>query len=298
MTTLQPSGTLRIGGSDLEYRMIGPMPDKAPTIVMLHEGLGSVGLWGDFPDRLQAATGAGVFVYSRAGYGQSSPAGLPRKPDYMHAEALDVLPKLLDTIGFRRGLLLGLALILPVLDVERIVWSGFGQVGVGGSIGYSQRKARAYASAMSGGTGQLTTDVFTAFHLLPITIGASYRFTELDSRWGIPVVPYVRASLAYYAWWITDPNGNFAKVCKDGGEEPDCAQNRALGASLGVVGAVGLAIRAERIDGATAMSMRQSGIEHAGIYGELSVGRVDGFGSATKLSVGDRTWFAGVDFEF
>lgn len=105
--TLQPSGTLPIGSSDLEYRMIGPTPDKAPTIVMLHEGLGSVGLWGDFPEKLQAATGAGVFVYSRAGYGYSSPAKLPRRPDYMHVEALDVLPKVLDAIGFRRGLLLG-----------------------------------------------------------------------------------------------------------------------------------------------------------------------------------------------
>ena len=74
---------------------------------MLHEGLGCVGLWGDFPDKIQAAAGAGVFVYSRAGYGQSSPAKLPRQPDYMHAEALDVLPKILDAIGFRRGLLLG-----------------------------------------------------------------------------------------------------------------------------------------------------------------------------------------------
>jgi pimeloyl-ACP methyl ester carboxylesterase len=107
MTDLQPSGTLSIGDARLEYRMIGPAPDKAPTIVMLHEGLGSVGLWGDFPEKLQAATGAGVFVYSRAGYGASSPATLPRKPDYMHVEALDVLPKLLDAIGFRRGLLLG-----------------------------------------------------------------------------------------------------------------------------------------------------------------------------------------------
>ena len=105
--TLQPSGFLRIGQSDLEYRMIGPSPDAAPTIVMLHEGLGSAALWGDFPDRLQAATGAGVFVYSRAGYGASSPVTLPRPLDYMHREALDVLPRLLDAIGFRRGLLLG-----------------------------------------------------------------------------------------------------------------------------------------------------------------------------------------------
>jgi pimeloyl-ACP methyl ester carboxylesterase len=107
MTALAPSGSLRIGASDLEYRLIGPAPEDAPTIVMLHEGLGSVGLWGDFPDQLQAATGAGVFLYSRAGYGASSPVTLPRPLDYMQIEALQVLPKLLAAIGFRRGLLVG-----------------------------------------------------------------------------------------------------------------------------------------------------------------------------------------------
>ena len=107
MTTLSPSGFLTIGAARLEYRMIGPSPESAATIVMLHEGLGSAGLWGDFPEKLQAATGAGVFVYSRAGYGHSTPVKLPRPIDYMHVEALDVLPKLLDKIGFRRGMLLG-----------------------------------------------------------------------------------------------------------------------------------------------------------------------------------------------
>src|ERR1700716_2355074 len=107
MTTLSPSGFLRIGAADLEYRMIGPAPEDAPTIVMLHEGLGSAALWGDFPDKLQAATGAGVLVYSRAGYGASTPVTLPRPLDYMHIEALEILPDLLDKIGFRRGLLLG-----------------------------------------------------------------------------------------------------------------------------------------------------------------------------------------------
>jgi pimeloyl-ACP methyl ester carboxylesterase len=104
---LLPTGFLTVGSSELEYRMIGPSPDEAPTIVMLHEGLGSAALWGDFPERLQAATGAGVFVYSRAGYGASSPVRLPRPLDYMQVEALDVLPKLLDAIGFRRGILVG-----------------------------------------------------------------------------------------------------------------------------------------------------------------------------------------------
>jgi pimeloyl-ACP methyl ester carboxylesterase len=107
MTALAPSGFLRIGASDLEYRMIGASPGDAPTIVMLHEGLGCAALWGDFPEKLQAATGVGVFVYSRAGYGASTRVEQPRPLDYMNIEALDILPKLLDSIGFRRGLLLG-----------------------------------------------------------------------------------------------------------------------------------------------------------------------------------------------
>jgi pimeloyl-ACP methyl ester carboxylesterase len=104
---LDDSGFLDLGTQRLEYRMIGPRPDAAPTLVLLHEGLGCAGLWGDFPDRLQAATGAGVFVFSRAGYGQSSPVPLPRPLSYMHDEAREVLPRLLDAIGFKRGLLIG-----------------------------------------------------------------------------------------------------------------------------------------------------------------------------------------------
>ncbi|MGY3371147.1 pimeloyl-ACP methyl ester carboxylesterase [Bradyrhizobium sp. GM2.4] len=107
MTNLAPTGFLSIGDASLEYKWLAPQSADAPTIVMLHEGLGSVGLWGDFPEKLREATSAGIFVYSRAGYGQSSKVALPRPLDYMQREALDVLPKILDAIGFRRGLLLG-----------------------------------------------------------------------------------------------------------------------------------------------------------------------------------------------
>ena len=65
---LTDNGFLSNGSQSLEYRFIGSTPDKAPTLVLLHEGLGCVGLWGDFPDKLAQATGCGVFVYSRAGY--------------------------------------------------------------------------------------------------------------------------------------------------------------------------------------------------------------------------------------
>lgn len=105
--TLSDQGFLDLPPLRLEYRMIGPRPDAGPTIVMLHEGLGSAGLWGSFPDEIAAATGAGVLVYSRAGYGKSRAGRLPRSVKFMHDEALTVLPRVLDAIGFERGLLLG-----------------------------------------------------------------------------------------------------------------------------------------------------------------------------------------------
>jgi pimeloyl-ACP methyl ester carboxylesterase len=74
---------------------------------MLHEGLGSVSMWDSFPDRLAAATGVGVFAYSRAGYGKSSPVHLPRPLSYMEDEARQTLPRVLSAIGFSRGLLIG-----------------------------------------------------------------------------------------------------------------------------------------------------------------------------------------------
>ena len=105
--TLSDEGFLELAPLRLEYRMIGPRPNEAPTIVMLHEGLGSVGLWGAFPEQLASATGAGVLVYSRANYGKSSPGTLPRSVKFMDEEALDILPRVLAAIGFERGVLFG-----------------------------------------------------------------------------------------------------------------------------------------------------------------------------------------------
>ena len=107
MAALDSDGLLDLGDQQLEYRFVGPSPDVAPTLVLLHEGLGCVGLWGDFPDRLSAATALGVFVYSRAGYGGSSAVLLPRPITYMHDEAIKTLPRILDAIGFRSGILVG-----------------------------------------------------------------------------------------------------------------------------------------------------------------------------------------------
>jgi len=101
------SGFLAVGGRRLEYAWHGPPPEEAPTLVFLHEGLGCVSLWRDFPARLADATGWGALVYSRAGYGRSDPAPLPRPVTFMHEEGLRVLPEVLDAAGVRDAVLVG-----------------------------------------------------------------------------------------------------------------------------------------------------------------------------------------------
>lgn len=100
-------GRLTAGGKSLEYACFGPEPGGAPTLVLLHEGLGCVALWRDFPQALTDATGCGVFAYSRAGYGRSDAADLPRPLDYMTREATEVLPEVLDAIGACASILVG-----------------------------------------------------------------------------------------------------------------------------------------------------------------------------------------------
>jgi pimeloyl-ACP methyl ester carboxylesterase len=94
-------------GRQLETAWWGPPPEAAPTLVLLHEGLGCVALWRDFPKRLADATGCGVFAYSRYGYGKSDPEPLPWPMTYMHREAELVLPGVLDRAGVRRYVTLG-----------------------------------------------------------------------------------------------------------------------------------------------------------------------------------------------
>jgi pimeloyl-ACP methyl ester carboxylesterase len=98
---------LRIGDKQLEYVWHGPGAAEAPTLVFLHEGLGCVAMWRDFPEQLVAETGCGGLVYSRAGYGNSDPCELPRAAQFMHDEALVTLPQVLDAFQIREAILVG-----------------------------------------------------------------------------------------------------------------------------------------------------------------------------------------------
>jgi pimeloyl-ACP methyl ester carboxylesterase len=95
---------VKIHGREIEAEFVGR--ESATTLVFLHEGLGSLGLWRDFPRQLSQATGLRAFVYSRAGYGKSEPAPMPRPVTYMHDEA-KLLPDILEQAGIEDAILVG-----------------------------------------------------------------------------------------------------------------------------------------------------------------------------------------------
>jgi pimeloyl-ACP methyl ester carboxylesterase/GNAT superfamily N-acetyltransferase len=84
-----------------------PGDQNATPLVLLHEGLGSVGLWRGFPERLAEATGRRTIAFSRYGHGQSDRPAKPRTPAFMHEEALEVLPELLAQLEIERPILVG-----------------------------------------------------------------------------------------------------------------------------------------------------------------------------------------------
>ena len=94
-------------GHRLEYVDIPALQVHRPPLVFLHEGLGSVAMWRDFPARVAAATGCRTIVYSRYGFGRSSPRVAPCTPRFMHEEALEILPSLRASLGIGSPVLIG-----------------------------------------------------------------------------------------------------------------------------------------------------------------------------------------------
>jgi pimeloyl-ACP methyl ester carboxylesterase len=98
--------TVQVGGRPIEVVDL-PGTAAGPPLVLLHEGLGSVGLWREFPAQLQAATGRRLVAFSRYGHGRSAPPPRPRTPAFFHDEALEVLPELLRALDVADPVLVG-----------------------------------------------------------------------------------------------------------------------------------------------------------------------------------------------
>lgn len=94
-------------GHRLEYLDIPAHQVRRPPLIFMHEGLGSVTLWRDFPARVAAATGCRIVAYSRCGFGRSSPRRTPYTPRFMHEEALEILPALRSALAIERPVFIG-----------------------------------------------------------------------------------------------------------------------------------------------------------------------------------------------
>ncbi len=107
---MQPMPFVTAAGRKLEYQRIDAdacVSNRVPVLVFLHEGLGSITQWRDFPQEVVAATGCPAIVYARYGYGQSDVLQEPRQSDFMHDEALIALPQVLASLGISSPILVG-----------------------------------------------------------------------------------------------------------------------------------------------------------------------------------------------
>ncbi|MCC7273314.1 MAG: alpha/beta hydrolase [Alphaproteobacteria bacterium] len=102
-----PCEALRVDDHCLEYRWFGTRPPRGPTLVFLHEALGSAPLWRDVPAALAALTGLPAMAYSRRGFGGSDPRPLPLPVDYLDIEADRELPAVLDALDIAEPILIG-----------------------------------------------------------------------------------------------------------------------------------------------------------------------------------------------
>ncbi len=197
--------------------------------------------------------------------------------------------------------------LMTMMELDRFFLYPSGQLGIGVGLGWFKETANAYVIADDGrpeidDDGKLVRSEGdeTTFRILPVWVNAVYRFTNLDDEIGIPLVPYGKIGVSYYIWSIARPDGEISSVPDDPMcTAEDCNQNKARGASLGWQGTLGIALRAERLDKKMAQSLRSElGIEHSGFFVEMTMAKVDGFGADDKLTLGDTTWFAGINFEF
>jgi len=168
-------------------------------------------------------------------------------------------------------------------QLDRQLWHGFGSAGVGLASGYWQAHGKGRFTG-----GARATDA-TDFNILPNALFAVYRFDWPANRWRwMPLVPYAKAGLAWYAWWITDGVGD---VSTNTG-------SRGRGGTWGYELSAGIMLRLDALDPQLAAEMdNDSGINTTSLFVEVTTSSVDDFGGQSFVLSDDR-WAAGLALEF
>jgi len=175
------------------------------------------------------------------------------------------------------------------LHAARSLFTQYGSLDLGVGIGWSSKSGLGLDSV----TGQPTGDK-TSLRILPLTLSLTYRMDWFVENGGFPLVPYARASLERWQWWVTNGSGGTARTTVDG--------KSGSGATNGWSGALGLAFLLDFIDPGMAREMdRDTGINHTYLFVEAVKTQVDDFGSKKSWDLSnDRsvTWSGGLLFVF
>lgn len=173
------------------------------------------------------------------------------------------------------------------LDWQIVHPPGF-SIGIGGEIGFFRDKGQ----ALDPESGQKSGEE-TIFAAIPMHLDAVVRVDYLLHYTVVPLVPYVKAGISYYLWWVKNESGIAKYVSSDGKED------RALGGTWGWNLQAGLMICLDPLEPRAAKTFdNEMGVNNSYIFGELLLARIDGFGAGDVLNLSDTTWMAGIALEF
>jgi hypothetical protein len=184
--------------------------------------------------------------------------------------------------------------LLTQLELDYQLFNRFGSAAIGVQVGYFREKANAFFEPPKGGAvAEPRSGDETTFTLFPTALIGVYRADQLWQLWGIPLVPYGKAGLAYTFWSISDGNGEVAQGSNVG------LAGRGRGGTFGWQAAVGLSLVLDIIDPGGARELdSETGVNHTHFFAEIAKYAVAGLGQEKKLNVGDTTWSLGLMFEF
>jgi hypothetical protein len=162
---------------------------------------------------------------------------------------------------------------------------------LGTQIGYFRDKAQALVAAPEDGASTVRSAADTArFHVMPVSLSIGYRFEYLADRFRVPIVPYGKFGVAYGFWWSTDGNKEVSV---------NAAGEKGRGGTWGWQVNAGGMLRLDVFDVNNALDLdRNTGINHAYVFGEFQLIRLDDFGKERGVNVGDATWLLGLAIEF
>ena len=186
----------------------------------------------------------------------------------------------------------GGASLLSAVELDRFFAWPAGHLGVAGQLGFFRRSAPAFEQD---GAGKAVMDMRsdsdeTSLTLVPTSLSAVYRMTALADRTPVPLVPFAKAGVSYYLWWIDKGNGDTAETMQNG---------KARGGTWGWQASLGLALRLGFLDpDAQGKLDSDFGVQHTTLFGEVLTASIDGFGDDQRLRLGDLTWLLGLGFVF